>query len=49
MNDKLKQLAELMEEKEKREHDKANWNNEKEGYITEIEELKKQLEQNHKE
>ena len=40
INDKLKQLAELMEEKEKWEHEKANWNNEKEGYITEIEELK---------
>ena len=49
MNDKLKQLAELMEEKEKWEHEKANWNNEKEGYIAEIEELKKQLEHNHKE
>ena len=53
MNDKLKQLAELMEEKEKWEHEKATLIDENASLMADnanlisiIEELQKQLEQN---
>ena len=49
MNYKLEQLAELMEEKEKWEHEKASLMADNANLISKIEELKKQLKQNHKE
>ena len=49
MNDKLKQLAELMEEKAKWEHEKASLMADNANLISKIEELKKQLKQNQKE
>ncbi len=46
MNDKLEQLAELMEEKEKWEHEKATLMADNAILISKVEELQKQLEQN---
>ena len=49
MNDKLEQLAELMEEKEKWEHEKTSLMADNANLISKIEELKKQLKHNQKE
>ena len=46
MNDKLEQLAKLMEKKEKWEHEKATLMADNAILISKVEELQKQLEQN---